>query len=161
MAGADAVSVLAYIAFAGAIAASLTNIGFGWLSDLTRTRRPWIFAGLMLSAALLVAMREANTPAQLIVFIMVWQVALNMMLGPLAAWAGDSIPDEQKGLLGGLLSFSPALGALSAAVVTLPGLAGADLRLVLVAGLVCVMVLPVLLVGKPRAMPHLMMNDSP
>src|SRR3546814_20355748 len=47
----------------------------------------------------------------LVGIIIAWQLTLNMMLGPLAAWAGDCVPDDQKGLLGGLLAFSPALGA--------------------------------------------------
>jgi hypothetical protein len=37
-AGTGALGVLAMIAFCGAIAASIANIGFGWISDKTRTR---------------------------------------------------------------------------------------------------------------------------
>lgn len=154
-AGDDAVRVLAYAAFSGAIAASIANIGFGWASDLTRSRKPWIAVGLLLSCILLVAMRSVDTLAALVPLLVAWQVALNMMLAPLAAWAGDRVPDEQKGLLGGLLAFAPALGALSGAVVTIPGLADADTRLNVVAGLVVAMVLPVLVFGKPVAMPKL------
>ncbi|MCA0979474.1 MFS transporter [Qipengyuania flava] len=160
MAGEARIDLLAYIAFSGAIAASAGNVLFGWLSDLTRTRKPWIATGLVLSCSLLVSVRATGTPAQLLGLIVVWQLALNMMLGPLGAWAGDAVPDRQKGFLGGLLAFAPALGAASGAIVTLPGLAGADHRLVLVAGLVAAMVLPVLLFGKPRAMPQLMLDDS-
>lgn len=159
-AGEDAVAVLAYAAFAGAIAASLANIGFGWISDRTRARRPWIAVGLALSAILLVAMRNVDSLAMLIPLLVGWQIALNMMLAPLAAWAGDRVPDEQKGMLGGLLAFAPALGALSGAIVTSPGLADPDTRLLLVAGLVAVMVTPVLLLGDPRPMPHLMADPQ-
>ena len=155
----DEISTLAYAAFAGAIAASLANIGFGWLSDRTQRRTPWIIGGLILSGSLLVAMREADDSISLIGLIVVWQIALNMMLAPLAAWAGDCVPDRQKGLLGGLLSFSPALGALSGALVTWPGFAGPDTRLVLVALMVFAMVAPVLVLGRPRAMPQLMVAD--
>lgn len=155
----EEISTLAYAAFAGAIAASLANIGFGWLSDRTQRRTPWIIGGLILSGSLLVAMREADDSISLIGLIVVWQIALNMMLAPLAAWAGDCVPDRQKGLLGGLLSFSPALGALSGALVTWPGFAGPDTRLVLVALMVFAMVVPVLVLGRPRAMPQLMVAD--
>ena len=155
MVGEGNIDLLAYIAFAGAITASLANIGFGWLSDATRTRRPWIVAGLALSCVLLVSVRATSNPSELIGLVVVWQVALNMMLAPLAAWAGDVVPDRQKGFLGGLLSFAPALGAASGALVTLPGLAGPDERLVLVAALVAVMVLPVILFGRPVSMPDL------
>ena len=160
MAGEARIDLLAYIAFSGAIAASVGNVLFGWLSDLTRTRKPWIAAGLVLSCTLLVSVRATGSPWQLLGLILAWQLALNMMLGPLGAWAGDAVPDRQKGFLGGLLAFAPALGAASGALVTLPGLAGPDHRLVLVAGLVAAMVLPVLLLGKPGAMPQLMLDDS-
>ncbi|MGE5953564.1 MAG: MFS transporter [Qipengyuania vulgaris] len=160
MAGDGAIDLLAYIAFAGAISASLANIAFGWVSDRTGRRRPWIIAGLALSCALLVSVPAVHGTVPLIALIVAWQLGLNMMLGPLAAWAGDVVPDEQKGLLGGLLSFAPALGAASGALVTIPGLASADERLWLVAGLVTAMVLPVLLFGQPRAMPQLMRNTA-
>ncbi|MBY6218530.1 MFS transporter [Qipengyuania aquimaris] len=150
------IDLLAYIAFAGAITASLANIGFGWLSDLTGSRKPWIFGGLVLSCLMLVTVRTASDPLELIGLIVIWQLSINMMLAPLAAWAGDVVPDGQKGFLGGLLSFAPALGAASGALVTIPGLAGPDERLVMVAGLVAAMVLPVLLFGKPQPMPQLM-----
>lgn len=150
------VTWLAYCAFVGAIAASLANIGFGWLSDRTHNRGGWIAAGLLLSCTLLVSMSMANGLAALMVLLVAWQVSLNMMLAPLAAMAGDFVPDRQKGTLGGFLSFAPALGAASGALVTLPGLASADMRLVVVAALVALCVLPVLLFGRPRVFPELM-----
>ena len=146
------VAWLAYIAFAGAIAASVGNIGFGYLSDITGNRRGWIWAGLILSCGLLFAVPRASDLPQLIGLIVGWRFALNMMLAPLAAWAGDCVPDRQKGFLGGLLAFAPALGALSGAVVTVPDFASADLRLALIALIaliVALCVLPVLMFGTP------------
>ncbi|MBX7484166.1 MFS transporter [Qipengyuania qiaonensis] len=151
---------LAYTAFAGAIAASIANIAFGWASDRTGTRRPWILGGLVLSSMLLVSMRLAETVPVLVIMIVAWQFALNMMLAPLAAWAGDCVPDHQKGVLGGLLAISPALGALAGALITLPGLAGQETRLVLVAALVALMVGPALLFARPHPMPQLMDQSS-
>lgn len=148
--GAD-VTWLAYIAFGGALAASIGHIGFGYLSDITGNRRGWIWAGLALSCGLLLAVPGVTSLTGLIVLVIGWQLALNMMLAPLAAWAGDCVPDDRKGLLGGLLAFAPGLGALSGAVVTIPGIAAADGRLMLVAALVAACVVPVLLAGPP---PH-------
>lgn len=157
-AGQDALAVLSYTTFAGAIAASIANIGFGWLSDITKTRRPWIGAGLVLSSCLLLLVPFASSPPLLIALIICWQIALNMMLGPLSAWAGDVVPDAQKGMLGGLLAFAPALGALSGAFITFKGLATADERLYWVAVLMLLLVGPLLLFGKPIKMPQLLVD---
>ena len=154
-AGPAAVDWLAYLTFTGAICASAGNILFGWLSDITGNRRGWIAAGLILSSAALVSMPLAQTlPAQ-IGLIAVWQLMLNMMLGPLAAWAGDCVPDRQKGRLGGFLSVAPAMGGAAGMLVTIPGLAGPDARLWIVAALVACAILPVLIFGRPRAFPEL------
>ena len=158
--GGNALAVLAYAAFAGAIAASVANILFGWLSDRGAKRRPWIILGMLLSCTLLPFMQYASTPVMLIVLIVSWQFGLNMMLAPLAAWAGDCVPDSQKGLLGSMLAFAPALGALSGALVTLPGITAESDRLILVALLVILMVTPVLILGRPVQMPQLMTGTS-
>ncbi|MWV29036.1 MFS transporter [Aurantiacibacter rhizosphaerae] len=156
MAGGAHISWLAYCAFVGAVAASLAHILFGWLSDRTQNRGGWIAAGLVLSCSMLFAMTTASDLSTLLAVLVAWQISLNMMLAPLAAMAGDFVPDRQKGLLGGLLAFSPAIGAASGALVTIPGLADADSRLAIVAVLVAICVLPVLLFARPRAFPELM-----
>ncbi|MDP3907730.1 MFS transporter [Novosphingobium sp.] len=153
LAGPADVSWLAYIAFAGALAASAGHIAFGYLSDITGNRRGWIWAGLILSCTLLFAVTRARDLTTLIMLIVGWQLALNMMLAPLAALAGDCVPDRQKGLLGGLMAFAPGLGALSGAAVTIPGLALPDARLALVGGIVACCVIPVLLVRLPARVP--------
>ena len=152
LAGASAqVNWLAYLAFTGAIAASLSNILFGYLSDITRFRRGWVALGLILSGVLLMVSGRAQTLPALMAAVVAWQLALNMMLAPLAAWAGDRVPDSHKGMLGGLLAFAPGLGALSGAFVTLPGLAEPATRLALVALLVALFVAPVLVFEPDRA----------
>jgi MFS family permease len=160
LSGDDALNMLAVAAFAGAVSASLANIAFGWASDTTRVRRPWILAGLILSSGLLMAMPLATSATMLIAMIVVWQIGLNMMLAPLAAWAGDCIPDSQKGMLGGLLALAPALGALSGALVTLNVSALVNDRETLVVILVVFMVGPVLLFGRPEPMPHLIQRAN-
>ena len=156
IAGAENVDLLVYATFSGAVAASLANIGFGWLSDRTGSRRGWIAAGLILSCGMLLLIARIEEPALLIAALVVWQLGLNMMLSPLTAWAGDMVPDSQKGLLGGLLSFAPALGALSGVVVTWPGLVAGEARFALVAGMVAAMVLPALILGSGRRRQELM-----
>lgn len=148
-----AVSWLSYIAFFGAVAASVGHIGFGYLSDVTGKRRLWVWSGLALSCLLLVAVAWVDDLPSLIALVVCWQLALNMMLAPLAAMAGDHVPDARKGLLGGLMAFAPGLGALSGALVTIPGLASADARLGLVAVLVALSVMPVLIAGTRDIVP--------
>ncbi|MBP6380426.1 MAG: MFS transporter, partial [Sphingorhabdus sp.] len=82
-AGESALNLLSYIAFAGAISASIANIGVGWVSDVSGTRRPWIAVGMLLSCALLLTIPMITQPAALIAVIVCWQFALNMMLAPL------------------------------------------------------------------------------
>lgn len=156
LAGAADITWLAYLTLAGAIVASASNVAFGWLSDSTRRRKIWVFCGLLISSLFLLAIPHAKSFAWLIAAIAAWQIGLNMMLAPLAAWAGDCVPDRQKGLLGGLLAFSPAMGGAAGAVITVPGLAQPDARIWIVIGMVAAMILPVLLFGRPHPMPHLM-----
>ncbi len=155
LAGSQDIEWLAYVSLAGALAASIANISFGWLSDVTRNRRGWIVAGLILSSLGLISIPAATSLGALITLVAVWQIGLNMMLAPLAAWAGDCVPDAQKGWLGGLLVFSPAFGALAGVLVTLPVFGTPDTRLAVVVVMVTVMVLPALLFARPTDMPQL------
>lgn len=159
LAGANDVQWLGYMTFFGALAASVAGIFFGWLSDRTGGRRLWVAVGLVMTVALLLAMPLADNMPALLGLIIAWQFSLNMILGPLAAWAGDVVPDEQKGLLGGLLALSPALGAWSGAIVTLPGITGFEERLGVVAAMIAAAILPALLFGRPRSFPELMRPD--
>lgn len=145
----EQVQWLAYMTFFGALAASVGGILFGWLSDLSRTRRPWVAMGLVATCALSLAMGLATDPRSLLLLIVAWQLALNMMLGPMAAWAADHVPRGQLGALGGLLAFSPALGSAAGAIVTIPGLVDWDGRLVLVAIMVAACVVPALALARP------------
>ena len=54
------------------------------------------------------------------------------------------------------VGMSPALGAWSGAIVTLPGVTGFEERLGVVAAMVAAAILPALLFGRPRAFPELM-----
>jgi MFS family permease len=153
--GGEDVAALAQVSFLGAVMASIANIGVGMLSDRAKVRRPFIIAGLIASNALLLAVGTATSVAQIVALVMVWQVALNLMLSPLMAWAGDCFPDEQKGVLGGALALSPALGALAGSLVTWAGVVAPEARLALVAVLVSALVLPAVLLGGGRVQPGL------
>lgn len=148
LAGAAQIGWLGTLTFAGAIAASGAHIGFGWLSDVTRRRKPWIVGGLIAMTALLAALGQARSLPQILLLLVLWQTALNAVLGPLSAWAGDRIPDAEKGTLGGFLAFAPAAGALTGMAVTWPGLVAMPLRHGVIAAIVAACILPIVLFGK-------------
>jgi MFS family permease len=153
--GTEDVAALARVTFSGAVIASVANIAFGMLSDRSGKRVPWIIAGLILSTALLVPIGRAQSIVEIVILIMIWQMGLNMMLGPLFAWAGDCVPHEQKGLLGGFFAFAPATGALSASLVTFEGVVPHEYRLWVVAAIVVLFISPVLIFGRRRERPEL------
>ena len=159
--GHDSVRWLAYITFSGAIAASVGNILFGSLSDRTGHRRAWVAAGLTANVALLLAMIWVDSPIALLVLIVLWQLALNMMLGPLSAWASDNVPHSQLGRLGGLLAFAPAIGALAGVLMTVPALAAREERTALVGVLIIACVAPALMFGQPRHVPLAERPEAP
>ncbi|MDZ4273308.1 MAG: MFS transporter, partial [Erythrobacter sp.] len=159
--GGEDVAALAQVSFLGAVMASLANIAVGALSDRSTVRRPWIVAGLIASNMALIAIGKADSIAELVLLIMAWQVALNLMLAPLMAWAGDCFPDSQKGVLGGALALAPALGAIAGSVVTFAGLVPPDARLGLVALLVTALVLPAVMLGGGRVRGELMQPVVP
>lgn len=159
MAGDGDVAALAQITFFGAVFASLSNIVWGMLSDRSGKRLPWIATGLVLSSGLLLAIGTAQGLREVMVLIVLWQIALNMMLGPLYAWAGDCFPDSQKGLLGGAFALAPALGALGGSLVTFEALVTTEYRIVTVAVLVSLLVLPLLVFGRGRVLPELMREE--
>ena len=145
VAGVSAIHWLSAATFAGALAASAGNVGFGWASDLVGTRKAWATAGLFLTIGSYAFLYFASTLAAIILAIVVYQLSLNMMLSPLMAWAADTVPDEQKGLLGGWLAAGPPIGALAGVVATLPVLGHEWMQLSIVCVLVFVLTGPLLL----------------
>ena len=148
MAGASAIHWLGACTFAGAIAASVGNIAFGWASDLVGTRRKWVLTGLALTIASYGALFFAASLAAIVAAVVVYQLSLNMMLAPLTAWAADTIPDEQKGMLGGWLAAGPPIGAFAGVAATSPWLDREWMQFAIVCALVVTLVSPVLLLNR-------------
>ena len=156
--GAFAVQLLSAGALGGAAVASLANIVFGGLSDRTRrrrgTRKPWIAAGLAILVASYALLLLAADPVSLLVAVTSIQIGVNMMFAPIAAVMADEIPDEQKGLVAGLTGVAHPIGALSAVLVTLPGLGGDTVRYALLCLLFAALIVPFLaLAGDGAALP--------
>lgn len=107
---------------AGAIAASLSNILFGWLSDRSVARgggrRGWLAGGVVATAASYAGIALAATPIALVAAIVGFQAAVNALLAPLMAIMAEEVPDAQKGIAGGLFALgNPAASGFSALLV--------------------------------------------
>jgi len=166
VAGEARLGLLTATVIAGAIAASLSNLLFGWLSDATvarghgRGRRGWAAGGLIATALAYGGIALAATPGQIVLAVVAFQTALNALLAPLMAIMADEIPDAQKGVTGGLLSLANPMA--SGVLAILVGLAwlGEPVRLGIVVAVVAVCLAPLLLtrarplpiVDEPRAM---------
>ena len=149
LAGEARVEWLGAATLAGAVAASLANIAFGWASDLVGTRRMWAGAGLCLTLASYAFLHAAESLPQIVGVIVAFQIALNMLLSPLAALAADKVPDRRKGLLGGLLGASPPIAALAGVIATLPMLETDGMQLAAVCALFVLLIVPLLLLRPP------------
>lgn len=154
LAGEARVEWLGAATLAGAVAASLANIAAGWASDVIGTRRLWAGAGLCLTVVSYAPLHAAASPSSLVIAVVLYQVALNTLLSPIAAWAADTVPDRRKGLLGGLFGAGPAIGAVAGVIATMPGLAQDWMPMAATCALVVALIAPLLLLrtrGYPDA----------
>ena len=153
----DKLALLAQITVGGALAASVSNIIVGHLSDrsvrLGTGRRPWVGAGLVLTLLALAAVWASRSAAELAAAMIAFQLVLNILLAPLVALAADEVPDAQKGLLGGLIGAAYPFGALAAVVVTAPAGMTEGLQLALVGGAGALAILPFLFLRAPTEIP--------
>jgi MFS family permease len=150
LAGDFRIEWLAAASLAGAVSASVGNVAFGWASDVIGTRRKWAACGLVLTLASYLPIYFATSALDIVVAVIGYQIALNMLLAPLTAWAADVVPDSDKGLLGGLLAAGPAAGAIAGAIVTLPLIGGESSQLALICLLVFSLAAPLLTLGAAQ-----------
>lgn len=133
----------------GAIAASVSNIAFGAWSDRVRAagggRRVFVGGGLTGTVASFALIALATTPGAIVAAVVLFQVAVNAMLGPFLAIVADEVPDEHKGIAGGLLALAtPLASAVSTGTLLFANHEAA--RLALVALAMTALTLPLLFV---------------
>ena len=154
LAPADKIGLLSLVSLWGAVTASLTNLAAGWASDRTLgrfgRRRPWILCGLIgvLFAYGLIA--RASTPSGLLVGVMAFQFAFNLLFAPLHAIFADLVPHEQKGQVAAFIGVAAPMGAASGVLIAAPILADVPTRLMILGLLVAICILPLLVVWKER-----------
>jgi MFS family permease len=156
LAGEARVDLLTATVVAGSIASSSSNILFGWLSDRSVARgggrRRWMVLGLIGTVLAYAAIALAQSPAAIIWSVVLFQAALNAVLGPLVAVMADEIPDSQKSTTGGLLSLGyPIASGVLAAVMAVTAL-GEGGRLMAVVGVATACLIP-LIVARARPLP--------
>lgn len=155
MAGDARLGVMAACVVAGALAASLSNIVFGALSDRSLARgggrRRWLAGGVAATVAAYAGIAAAASPALVVLAVAAFQVAINALLAPLLAIMADEVPDARKGLAGGLLALgAPAASGVGVLLVGAEGLGdGARFMIVPLVSAICVA--PLLLVRLPAA----------
>src|SRR5690606_431489 len=138
--------LLSQVMLWGAVAAAVTNLAAGALSDATRgrfgRRRPWIVVGALAVAGAHGLVFAASTAQQLLVAVLVFQAAVNVMFGPLNAVLPDVVPGRQKGLAAALAGLAlPGAGLFTAGVLAV-ALARLEHRFLVVALAVPLLVLP-------------------
>ncbi|MET0308537.1 MAG: MFS transporter [Sphingomonas sp.] len=158
--GADAVRLLSVGTLGGAALASVANIAFGALSDRSRrrsgTRRGWILGGLAVLVAGHAALHLSGDARALLLSVVVIQIGVNMSFAPLTAIMADEVDDAHKGLVAALLGVAHPIGAMSASVMTMPGLGGEGMRYGVICALFVGMILPFTLLMReavPRPSP--------
>jgi MFS family permease len=123
--GANALTLFAWVATAGAIAAAVTQLVTGPWSDRIcargGNRRRFYAIGAVCGAAAIPAFFAAATPAQLIAAFIALQTALNVAIGPYQAVVPDSFPRERiaagSAWIAAMQSAGNAIGALLAALL--------------------------------------------
>ena len=114
--GGRAVEALSWILVAGSVAAGGGNIVAGAISDAlfrrTRSRRRMIAAGVVAVVAGLASVAVARSFAELVLAIVAFQLALNVLLSPLVALMVDYVPDERKGRMAGWLGLALPFGSV-------------------------------------------------
>jgi MFS family permease len=149
IAGNARLDLLAVTAVGGALVASAANIGFGWLSDRSVLRgygrRRWMAGGLVAIAASYLLLIGASSWLALVVAVLLFQVAINALLAPMAALMADEVPDIQKGVAGGLTALAGPVASGMGAVLVGLAMSGEGARMAIIPTVTAMLVIPLLM----------------
>lgn len=110
----DKVQVLALLTVAGSLMALVAAIGFGTLSDRTRTRfgkrSPWMVAGALGAGGALLALSVAQDVGTILALWILFQAALNALIAPLKALLADRVARERLGRVSSVYGASTLVG---------------------------------------------------
>ena len=152
------VELLSWLLLIGAVVASIAHIIAGHASDrwLARhgRRRGLIAIGLVALVGAYFLLAFAQTLPGLVVAVVIFQAALNLMFAPLGALLADHVVDAKKGMAAGLLNFALPLSGLVVTLLGLWSVRDGALPFIIVAALIPLLVAPLLL-AWPRDLPLL------
>lgn len=145
------VRALSWLLVLGGVAAGLGNIAAGHVSDrlfqARNSRRQMIGIGLATVVAALAAVGAAQSFGGLMLAMLAFQLALNILLAPLVALTVDYVPDRQKGAMAGWLGLALPAGSLAVTALVAVGAAarvGLHGQLALTGLMVILLVAPLL-----------------
>ncbi|MEV6344200.1 MFS transporter [Actinoplanes sp. NPDC051851] len=117
----DKVSVVATAALIGALLSLFSNIVFGALSDITRSRfgrrAPWIVLGSVLSFVGMYFLSQASSAGALIFWWCFYILFLNAIIAPMVAVISDRVPEKHRGTISSLYGAGMVLGASLAQII--------------------------------------------
>lgn len=141
--------ILAQVGFWGALVAGGSNILAGALSDGTRSRfgrrRPWLVIGVTGTAASYFVIMRADATLGLVGGVLLFQLCLNLLFGPLVALLADQVPPAQRGRAAAFIGLAPPIGAMAGALLVGVALPQESVRYAVIAGLLVAATIPVLL----------------
>lgn len=147
--GGGPVRALSWLLLAGGVMAGFGNIVAGHTSDrLYRSRgdrRGLIGLGVVLVIASLAILSDAQSFVALVVAVLIFQLAINMLLSPLVALLVDYVPDGEKGSIAGWLGLALPVGSLSVTLLVALGSSGPKGQIVVIMLLVTALVAPLLI----------------
>lgn len=124
-------SLLALFSAVGAVVSAFTQILVGWRSDRDRSiwrRWRYLLLGFPLTVAPLYLLSRADSPWEVVVCLILLQVAANLATGPYQALIPDEVPPDRHGVastwMGVLEKSGQILGPFLCAVLLGPKLEG-------------------------------------
>lgn len=152
----DKTRILSQAMFWGAATAAVSNVVIGALSDRTRSRfgrrRPWLAAGAVLIVVTYAGIAKAQSPFQLTLAVMAFQVAFNMLMAPMLALFAERVSLARRTTMSAILGvcYPLAVAAGSGLMALGPSTEGG--RLMVLSCIVLGAVLPfVFLFPEPNA----------
>ena len=157
-------TTLAIVASVGAVAAMVTNIIIGLLSDHRMkhhgTRRLWAVVGMMIGTSALLASSIAHSLAALIIAWVFVQLGINCMLAVITAYIPDHVPIRSRGAVSGWFALAQSLGLVFGLLVVSTVVQGVTTGYVFLSISFLLLALPFALTASPVVQPHITQSSD-